>query len=155
MSLSRLAVNRPITTAMLLISVLILGGIAIKRLPLAYLPEVDVPFIGVEVPYPSSNPKEIEREIVKPVEEVLSTLTGVTTLNAEATSDMASFRVEFDWGSELDIARMQVSERWIRSNPSFRLGSATSSYFRSTPMTFRLCRHGFQHRVLICRRVTT
>jgi len=111
MSLPRLAVTRPITTAMLLISVLILGAISIQRLPLAYLPEVDVPFIGIEIPYPSSNPKEVEREIVKPVEEVLSTLTGIKTLNGTATADKAEFRLEFDWGNELDIARMQVSEK--------------------------------------------
>ncbi|MEJ2084906.1 MAG: efflux RND transporter permease subunit, partial [Acidobacteriota bacterium] len=111
MSLPRLAVTRPITTAMLLISVLILGAISIRRLPLAYLPEVDVPVIGIEIPYPSSNPKEVEREIVKPVEEVLSTLTGIKTLNGTATADKAEFRLEFDWGNELDIARMQVSEK--------------------------------------------
>ncbi len=91
MQLPRLAVKRPITTAMLLISVLVLGGIAIARLPLAYLPEIDVPFIGVQIPYPNSNPKEIEREIVKPVEEVLSTLAGVKTLNATASADKAEF----------------------------------------------------------------
>jgi len=111
MQLPRLAVKRPITTAMLLISVLVLGGIAIARLPLAYLPEIDVPFIGVQIPYPNSNPKEIEREIVKPVEEVLSTLAGVKTLNATASADNAEFFLEFDWGHELDVVRMQVSEK--------------------------------------------
>ena len=111
MQLPRLAVTRPITTAMLLISVLVLGGIAIVRLPLAYLPEIDVPFIGVQIPFPNSNPKEVEREIVKPVEEVLSTLTGVKTLNATARADQAEFFLEFDWGHELDVVRMQVSEK--------------------------------------------
>ncbi len=111
MKFSHLAVNRPITTAMLIISVLVIGGIAIVRLPLAYLPEVDVPFIGVQIPYPNSNPKEIEREIVKPVEEVLSTLSGVKRLNATASADQAEFFLEFDWGNDLDIVRMQVSEK--------------------------------------------
>ncbi len=111
MQLPRLAVKRPITTAMLLISVLVLGGIAIARLPLAYLPEIDVPFIGVQIPYPNSNPKEVEREIIKPVEEVLSTLAGVKTLNATANADDAEFFLEFDWGHELDVVRMQVSEK--------------------------------------------
>jgi len=111
MKFSHLAVNRPITTAMLIISVLVIGGIAIVRLPLAYLPEVDVPFIGVQIPYPNSNPREIEREIVKPVEEVLSTLSGVKRLNVTASADQAEFFLEFDWGNDLDIVRMQVSEK--------------------------------------------
>lgn len=117
MKFSHLAVNRPITTAMLLISVLVIGGIAIARMPLAYLPEVDVPFIGVQIPYPNSNPKEIEKEIVKPVEEVLSTLSGVKTLNGTASADQAEFFLEFDWGNELDIVRMQVSEKMDQIKP--------------------------------------
>ena len=111
MQLPRLAVERPITTAMILISVLVMGGIAMTRLPLAYLPEVDVPFIGIEIPYPNSNPAQVEKELVKPVEEVLATLPGVKTLNATASADQAEFFLEFDWGYELDIVRMQVSEK--------------------------------------------
>jgi HAE1 family hydrophobic/amphiphilic exporter-1 len=111
MSLPHLAVHRPVTTAMLLLSVLVIGGIAAFRLPLAYLPEIDVPFIGVQVPYPSSNPQQIEREIAKPVEEVLATLPGVKKLNSTSNADGAEFFVEFDWGNELDIVRMLVSEK--------------------------------------------
>ncbi|MFQ5524809.1 MAG: efflux RND transporter permease subunit [Thermoanaerobaculia bacterium] len=111
MNLSKLAVSRPITTAMILISILVIGGIALARLPLAYLPEVDAPFIMVQVPYPNANPQQIEKEILKPVEEVLATMPGVKTLNSRADADQASFFLEFDWGKELDIVRMQVSEK--------------------------------------------
>ena len=117
MQLSRLAVKRPITTAMLLISVLVLGSIALFRLPLAYLPEVDAPFIGVQIPMPNSNPMQIEKEIVKPVEEVLATLPAVKTLNAQADADQAQFFLEFDWGQEIDIVRMQVSEKMDQVEP--------------------------------------
>ncbi|MDX1631940.1 MAG: efflux RND transporter permease subunit [Thermoanaerobaculia bacterium] len=111
MSLPKLAVERPITATMVLVSVLVIGGIALFRLSLAYLPTVDAPFIGVSVPYPNSNPQQIEREIVKPVEEILSTLEGIKKLRSEAGADGAEFWLEFDWGQELDIVRMQVSEK--------------------------------------------
>jgi HAE1 family hydrophobic/amphiphilic exporter-1 len=111
MSLARLAVKKPVTTAMILVSILVLGGIAAFRLPLAYLPEIDVPFIGVQIPYPNSNPEQVERQIVRPVEEILATIPGVKTLNARATADQAEFFLEFDWGNSLDIVRMQVGEK--------------------------------------------
>ncbi len=111
MQLPKLAVTRPITTAMILISILVVGGIALARLPLAYLPEVDAPFIGVQIPFPNSNPLQIEKEIVKPVEEVLATIPGVKTLNGQADPDQAQIFLEFEWGKELDIVRMQVSEK--------------------------------------------
>jgi HAE1 family hydrophobic/amphiphilic exporter-1 len=117
MSLLRLSVKRPVTTAMILVSVLVLGGIAAFRLPLAYLPEIDVPFIGIQIPYPNSNPQQVEKEIVRPVEELLATLPGVNSLNATATADQAEFFLEFDWGKSLDIVRMQVGEKMDQIKP--------------------------------------
>jgi HAE1 family hydrophobic/amphiphilic exporter-1 len=122
MNLPKLAVNRPITTLMVLVSVLVVGGIALSRLPLAFLPEVDAPFIGVQIPYPSSNPTQIEKEITKPVEEALSTLSGVKKLSSTSTADSAEFQMEFDWGQELDIVRMQVSEKIDQVKPTLPAG---------------------------------
>jgi HAE1 family hydrophobic/amphiphilic exporter-1 len=118
MNLPELSIKRPITTVMLLVSVLVLGGIALSKLPLAFLPEVDAPFIFVEVPYPNSNPTQIDREISKPVEEVLSTLSGVKKLRSESTADGAEFYMEFTWGEDLDVVRMQVSEKVEQIKPS-------------------------------------
>ncbi|MEM6795723.1 MAG: efflux RND transporter permease subunit [Acidobacteriota bacterium] len=111
MRLPSLAIERPITTAMLLVSVLLFGVLAVMRLPLAFLPAVDVPFITVVIPYPDSNPQQVEREITKPVEEVLGTLSGVQRMNSVSNADGASVELRFDWGQDLDIVRMQVSEK--------------------------------------------
>ncbi len=111
MNLPQLSVRRPITTAMLLVSVLLVGAIALNRLPLAFLPELDAPFIFVDIGYPNSHPRQIELEITKPVEEVLATLSGITTMNSTSTADGAQVFIEFSWGEDLDIVRMQVSEK--------------------------------------------
>ena len=129
MFLSRLAVARPITTAMLLASVLLFGGIAVDRLPLAFLPEVDVPFIGIEIPYPNSNPAQIEREITKPVEEILSTLSGIKRLRSSSSADRAAIRMQFDWGYDLDVIRMQVSEKMDQIEPDLPEGIGEVSVY--------------------------
>ena len=118
MSLPVLAVRRPVTTLMLLVSIMVMGTIAFNRLPIAYLPQIDFPFIQVNVPRPNSNPAQIEREVTKPVEEVLSTLSGVKTLYATSTADNAQFGLEFEWGQKLDMVRMQVSEKMEQIRPS-------------------------------------
>ena len=118
MNLPRLAVARPITTVMILVCVLVIGGIAVTRLPLAYLPEIDAPFIWVAVPYPNSNPAQIEREIARPVEEVLATLSGLKKIRSESGADEVGFGLEFTWGEDLDIVRMQVSEKMEQIRPS-------------------------------------
>jgi hydrophobic/amphiphilic exporter-1 (mainly G- bacteria), HAE1 family len=117
MNLPKLAVHRPVTTAMLLVSVLVVGAIAVVRLPQAFLPEVDAPFIGIEVPYPNSNPTQIEKEIVKPIEEVLSTLPSIKRLYSTSSADGAFFELEFDWGQEIDLVRMAVSEKMEQIEP--------------------------------------
>jgi len=120
--LPELAIRRPITTVMALVSIIVLGSIAVSRLPLAYLPEIDVPFIHVEVPYPDSNPTQVEKEIAKPVEEVLSTLSGVKRLSSRSSADGAGITLEFDWGQNLDVVRMQVSEKIEQIKPSLPAG---------------------------------
>ncbi|HVS03324.1 MAG TPA: efflux RND transporter permease subunit, partial [Thermoanaerobaculia bacterium] len=122
MNLPKLAVRRPITATMALLSVLVVGGIALFRLPLAFLPEVDAPFLVVSVPYPNSNPSQVEREITRPVEEILSTLPGLKKLQAESTADGAQFFCEFSWGKSLDVVRMQVSEKMDQVEPSLPAG---------------------------------
>ena len=75
MNLPRLAVRRPITTAMILVSVLVIGVHRLVRLPLAFLPEVDAPFIVHRDPVPELAPRRRSSdEIARPVEEALATL---------------------------------------------------------------------------------
>src|SRR5688572_16398190 len=122
MNFPRLAVQRPVTTIMLLVSILVIGGIAASRMKLAFLPEVDAPFIGVQIPYPNSNPWQVEKEIVKPVEEALATLSGIKKLHANANADSAEVFMQFDWGQDLDIIRMQVSEKMDQIKPALPPG---------------------------------
>ncbi|HSF20360.1 MAG TPA: efflux RND transporter permease subunit [Vicinamibacteria bacterium] len=110
-SLAGTSVRRPIATAMVLVSVLVLGVIALYRLPLAFLPDLDFPAVFITVPYPNSSPRQIEEQIVKPIEEALATLPGVTKLSSQADADQASVQLFFDWGEAVDVARMKVAEK--------------------------------------------
>ena len=110
MSLPRLAVNRPVTTAMVLLSLLVLGGISFTRIPLAYLPDVDFPGVFVTVPYPNASPQQVEREIVQPLEEALATIPGARRIRSTATADSANLQLEFTWGETVDVARAKVFE---------------------------------------------
>ncbi|MEM7352090.1 MAG: efflux RND transporter permease subunit, partial [Acidobacteriota bacterium] len=134
MNLPTLAVRRPITTAMLLLSTLLFGGIAMSRLPIAFLPEIDIPFIAVEVPYTNTNPTQVEREITKPVEETLATLSGIKRMRSDSTADGASVFLQFDWGYDLDIIRMQVSEKMDHIEPELpeEIGEIRIFSFNST-----------------------
>ena len=111
MGLTRLALRRPVTLAMALVSILILGSVALMRLRLDFLPRVDFPFIAVYIPYPGGLPEENERLIVRPVEEVIATLGGVRSINSYSDSDAVQIGVEFDWGRDVNLLRLEVKEK--------------------------------------------
>jgi len=59
-SLAELSLRRPVTATMFFVSMIAIGLIAAFRLPLAFFPEFDAPFIFVDFPYPGSTPEEVE-----------------------------------------------------------------------------------------------
>ena len=80
MSLAELSLRRPVTAVMFYVSLVVIGLIAAFRLPLEQFPDVNVPFIFVDLPYPGSTPEEVERTITRPAEEALATLTGLNIM---------------------------------------------------------------------------
>ena len=77
MRIYELAVKKPVIVMIGLITLLSLGAISAYKLPIEFLPRLEFPFIGVYVPYDNSHPDYIERNIVKPIEEVMATLGDV------------------------------------------------------------------------------
>ncbi len=111
MWLTRVSLRRPVSLAMVLVSLVVLGVVSVMKLPLDFLPRVEFPFIGVVVPYPNGIPGEVEKEIVLPIEEVLATLGGVRELNSYSDADQAFVGVQFDWGRDVNLLRMEVKEK--------------------------------------------
>jgi len=111
MKISEFALHRPVTMVMLTLSMVILGGISLTRLPLEQLPSISSSSVSVSVSYPSSSPEETELNIAIPLEEILSTLSNIEQISSRASNDGASVRVEFKAGTDMDLASMEVRDR--------------------------------------------
>jgi HAE1 family hydrophobic/amphiphilic exporter-1 len=112
MSITELSIRRPVTTIMLFVSMVAIGLIASFRLPLEAEPEATIPFFFVALPYAGSTPEEVERNVLRPVEEALSTMPGIRTLNSRANADGAQIQVEFsDWNRDIAVAASEARER--------------------------------------------
>ncbi len=96
---------------MIVIGVLVLGWLSLNRLPLEFLPAFSSSNISVRAPYPSSSPEEIERLIVRPLEDSLSTINGIETLSASAAANEARVNVSFIDGTDMDMAAVEVRDR--------------------------------------------
>lgn len=112
MNITELSIRRPVTTIMLFVSMVAIGLIASFRLPLEAEPEASIPFFFVSLPYAGSTPEEVERNILRPVEEALATMPGIKSMNSRANAEGASIQVEFsDWSKDIAIAASDARER--------------------------------------------
>ena len=112
MSITELSIRRPVTTVMLFVSMVVIGLIAAFRLPLEAQPEATAPFFFVQLPYAGSTPEEVERNLVRPVEEAIATMPGIKSINANASADGGGVFVQFsDWGRDIAIASSEARER--------------------------------------------
>lgn len=108
---AQFALRRPVTTVMVFVSFLLVGLIAARLLPLEFLPDVDGPVVVVQIPYPSATPEEVERQITRPVEEALATLSGIQRMQSQSSESQSQVVVFFDWGRDISIKAVEARER--------------------------------------------
>ncbi|MEE9270614.1 MAG: efflux RND transporter permease subunit [Candidatus Krumholzibacteria bacterium] len=114
MTLPELAIKRHVTTLMILVSLVVLGGVALVRLPLAFLPDVEEPHLFVRIPYNSASPEQIERMIVRPVEDALGSVKGLRGMWSHCNEDGGMVRLRFDWSMDMRLVRVEVWEKLDR-----------------------------------------
>ena len=103
-------IDRPIATCMLLLSLCVLGVVAIFRIPLDFMPLIKEPEIQVEIPFPGSHPLETLRDIAIPVEEEIATIPDVKSIRTNASATQARIEINFDWEVNIELKRMEVRE---------------------------------------------
>jgi HAE1 family hydrophobic/amphiphilic exporter-1 len=111
MSLPLFAIKRPVTTAMILIGFAVFGAVSLFLIPVELLPNMDNPQVMIYVPYQSSSPAEIERDITIPLEESLSTLTGLKSIKSSSSESSSRITLEYNVDSDLRLAMVEIRDR--------------------------------------------
>ena len=111
MNIPEFAVKRPITTLMIILSVLVIGWISLYRIPLLYIPEISGHTLRVNVPYKSSSPQEVEDLITLQVEDALGTVKHVETIESISTDVNSEVSLEFKMGTNMDLATLEVRDK--------------------------------------------
>ncbi|MFB0516638.1 MAG: efflux RND transporter permease subunit [Candidatus Neomarinimicrobiota bacterium] len=111
MSITAFSLHRPVTTLMVFASLLLIGAISSRLLPLAFFPDLDFPGVFVTIPYPGSTPEEVERLITRPAEELLATISGVKRMVSDSRENGADIRLELDWGERTMTKALEAKEK--------------------------------------------
>ena len=111
MTLAELSLKRPVTVIMVFVSMTVIGLIAAFRLPLESMPDIQFPFLAVSLPYQGSTPSEVERTVTRPVEEALSTLTGIQRMSSLTRADGVNIEMQFKWGQDTAVKAVEAREK--------------------------------------------
>ncbi len=111
----RTLLHRPIAVTMSLIAIVILGVLAFQRIPVSLMPDIDVPRIVVQMSAQGSSAREIEKEIVTPMRQQLSQVSGLKSIESTSRTDAGVVTLTFDPGSDMSLLFIEVNEKIDRA----------------------------------------
>lgn len=114
MGLTRLCLKNPAAVAVTLAVIALLGALSITRLPVQLFPNIERPEMGVWTGWRAASPREVESEIVEPIERELRGLPGVKTMQSWSNSGGGFVRLQFALGTDMDAAFTEVTSRLQR-----------------------------------------
>ena len=118
MRISHFFIDRPIFAAVVSIVLIIIGGVAFFRLPIAQYPEIAPPIITVSGQYPGASADVVAATVVTPIEQQINGVENMLYVSSNSTADgRFTISVTFDLGTNLDIAQVQVQNRVAIAEP--------------------------------------
>ncbi|MBQ5827326.1 MAG: efflux RND transporter permease subunit, partial [Bacteroidales bacterium] len=104
-------VERPIAVTMTIIAILIVGVVAIGKLPVSLMPNVDIPQITVQVAVNGSSAREINEQVIKPLRMQLIQIPALEDIRCEAVNGSGNIFMVFDHKSNTDLNFIEVNEK--------------------------------------------
>ena len=102
MAIYKTAINKPITTGLIFVAIIVLGLFSLSRLPIDQMPEMDPPYVTVMTTYAGANASEIETNVTKLIENSLNSVDGLKNITSTSKDNISVVTLEFQWGSNLD-----------------------------------------------------
>jgi multidrug efflux pump len=137
MHLSAPFIQRPVATSLLSLALLMAGSVAYSILPVASLPNVDFPVIGVGAGLPGASPETMASSVATPLERQFGRIAGVNQMTSSSSLGAASVSLQFDINRDIDAAARDVQASinaarsqlpsYLPQNPSYRKANPAES----------------------------
>jgi multidrug efflux pump len=134
MNISAPFIRRPVATTLLTVGVTLVGLIALRLLPVAALPQVEFPTIGVQAGLPGASPETMASSVAAPLERQLTRIAGVTEMTSSSTLGSTSITLQFELNRDIDGAArdVQAAINAARADLPANLPS-NPSYWKNNP----------------------
>ncbi len=137
MHLSAPFIKRPVATSLLSLALLLAGSVAYTLLPVASLPDVDFPVIGVGAGLPGGSPETMASAVATPLERQFGRIAGVNQMTSVSSLGSASVNLQFDINRDINAAARDVQAAinaarsqlpsYLPQNPSYRKANPADS----------------------------
>ena len=117
MGFTHKAVKNPAAVGVVVAIIFLFGLFSLSSLPVQLFPEIEQPRLSVQASWRAASPKEIESEILEPIEEVLQGLPGMETIEANAFNGGAFVNMLFGLETDMQATLMEVIGRLNRLPP--------------------------------------
>jgi len=111
MTLSDVSIRRPILTWMMTLALIVFGALGYQRLGIDQFPNMEFPVLTVTAVLDGATPEGIEEDVTDVLEEQLNTIAGVRSLRSTSYPGASLISVEFELGTDLDVAAQDVRDR--------------------------------------------
>jgi HAE1 family hydrophobic/amphiphilic exporter-1 len=110
MKIARLAIDRPVTTWMFYIAIVLLGLVSLRQLSVDLLPNISYPRLSVLTQYPGVAPEEIETLVTTRLEAGVSRIPGLRRVESVSKEGVSFMTLEFAWGTDMDFTMLHTRE---------------------------------------------
>jgi multidrug efflux pump len=108
MSPSRIFIERPIATTLLVIALVLVGVVAYRQLPVSALPQVDYPTIQIMTFYPGGSPDVMSSSVTAPLERQFGQIPGLSQMTSTSSFGSSLITLQFNLDQNIDVAEQQV-----------------------------------------------
>jgi HAE1 family hydrophobic/amphiphilic exporter-1 len=107
----KLFIRRPVFTTMLVMLLVVFGATSYPSLGIDLYPDIDFPIVNVTITYTGASPEEMEGLITKPIEDAVSSVSGIKTLSSVSREGISMTTIEFELGTNAKLAANDVREK--------------------------------------------
>ena len=120
MSITKTTLRHPVLTLIVFVLLGIMGAFTLKNVSISLMPDVDYPYLNINTTYQNAGPESVEKAVTKLLESQLVSVTGLKKITSTSSEGRSSISLEFNYGTNLDIATNNVRDkidRVVRSLP--------------------------------------
>ena len=109
-SMTKFALRRPVSTVLLIITLLFFGMQSLFSTKLELTPEMEMPMMVVATVYPGASPEDCNDLITKEIEEAVSSLSNIDTVAAQSMENVSIVMIQYEYGTDMDTAYIDLKK---------------------------------------------